>query len=146
MYMMELAGRFRYRFKKNNLKQMNVVCTIEKCPGRITCHAIGSTSIVQVHTFEIGYNHSLDDVASSQPLIKAKRVSKMIDDVIRSTPNYQPCQICKDFVKQHGLRLSYSQAWHLKEKAKEQIYGIPKNYTSYCLGCVRELSKLILEQ
>ena len=25
------------------------------------------------------------------------------------------------------MRLSYSQAWNLKEKAKERIYGIPKN-------------------
>ena len=32
MYMMSLVGRFRYRFKKNNSKQMSVVCTIEKFP------------------------------------------------------------------------------------------------------------------
>ena len=106
---------------------MSVVCTIEKFPWRITCRAIGSANDVQVHTFEIGHNHSLDDVASSQPSITAKRVSKMID-VIHSTPNYQPYQICKDFVKQHGLRFSYNQAWHLKEKRKERINGIPKNY------------------
>ena len=81
--MMSLVGRFWYRFKKNNSKQMSVVFTIEKCPWRITCHAIGSTKVVQFHTFEIVQNLSLDDVASSQPSIRAKRVSKMIDDVIR---------------------------------------------------------------
>ena len=128
VYMMSLARKFRYRFKKKNPKKMSVVCTIEKCPWRITCHAIGSTKVVQVHTFKIGHNHSLDDIASSQPSIRAKHVSKMIGDVIRSTPDYQPRQICKDFVRQHGLRLSYNQAWHLKEKVKELIYGIPKNY------------------
>lgn len=26
------------------------------------------------------------------------------------------------------MRLSYSQAWQLKEKTKERIYGLPKNY------------------
>ena len=128
VYMMSLPGRFLYRFKKNNLKQMSVVFTIEKCPWRITCRPISSSKVVQVHTFKIGHNHSLYDVASSQPSIKDKRVSKMIDDVIRSTLDYQPRQICKDFVRQHGLRLSYNQAWNLKEKAKERIYGIPKNY------------------
>ena len=87
--MMSLEGRFRYRFKNNTLKQMSVVC-IEKCPWRITCHAIGSAKVVQVHTFEISHNHSLDDVVSSQPSIIAKRVSKMIDDVIHFTPDYQP--------------------------------------------------------
>ena len=98
---------------------MSVVCTIEKYPWRIICHAIGSANIVQVHTFEIDHNHSLDDVAFSQPSIRAKRVSKMIDDVIRSTPNNQPCQICKDFVRQQGLRFLNNQAWNLKEKAIE---------------------------
>ena len=77
--MMSLAGRFRYRFKKNNLKQISVVWTIEKCLWRITCCAIGLTNVVQVHTFEISHNHSLDDVTSSQSSIRAKRVSKMID-------------------------------------------------------------------
>ena len=52
----------------------------------------------------------------------------MIDDVIRSIPEYQPCRICNDFVRQHGLQLTYNQAWHLKEKAKEHIYGISKYY------------------
>ena len=125
--MMSLIGRFWYRFKKNNLKQMSVFYTIEKCPWRITCCAIGLAKVVHVHTFEIDHNHSLDDVASSQPSNKTKRVSKMIDDVICSTPNYQPHQIYKYFVRQYGLRLSYNQAWHLNEKAKERIYGIPKN-------------------
>ena len=50
----------------------------------------------------------------------------MIDEVIHSTPDYQPRNICE--VRQQGMRLSYSQEWHLKEKAKERIYGIPKNY------------------
>ena len=56
--MMSLVGRFWYRLKKNNLKQMSIVCTIEKCPWRITCRAISSANVVQVHTFEIGHNHS----------------------------------------------------------------------------------------
>ena len=55
-------------------------------------------------------------------------MSKVNDDVMRSTPDYQAHQICKDFIRQHGLRLLYNQAWNLKEKAKERVYGIPKNY------------------
>ena len=71
VYMMSLVERFQYRFKKNDLKKMSVVCTIEKCSWRITCCAIGSANAVQVHTFEIVHNHSLDDVAFSQPSIRA---------------------------------------------------------------------------
>ena len=125
---MSLAGRFRYRFKRNTPKHMYVICTIEKCPWKITCCALGSTNVVQVHTFHNVHNHSLDNVASSQASIRSNCASMVINEVIRSTPDYQPRQICKDFVRQHGMKLSYSQAWPLKEKAKERIYSIPKNY------------------
>ncbi|RVW73925.1 hypothetical protein CK203_056316 [Vitis vinifera] len=62
---------------------------------------VGDSNIVQVHTFQNLHNHCLEDVALSQPL---------------------------DFVRQHGIQLTYLQAWQLKEKAKERIYGKPKNY------------------
>ena len=39
-----------------------------------------------------------------------------------------PRQICKDFVREHGMHLTYVQAWHIKEKAKERIYDQPKNF------------------
>ena len=116
VYLMSLVGRFQYRFKKNTPQQMSLVCTIENCPWKITCHALGAANVVQVHSLRI-HNHSLDVVASPQPTIRANRVSMVIDDVIRLTPEYQPRQICKDFFRQHGLRLTYNQAWHMKEKA-----------------------------
>ena len=107
---------------------MTVVCTIEDCPWKITACAIGDSNIVQVHTFRNVHNHCLEDVVLSQPLVRSTRASLVIDDVIRSTPEYQPRQICKDFVRQHGIQLTYLQAWQMKEKAKERIYGQPKNY------------------
>ena len=128
VYLMSMACRFRYSFTRNTPKHMTVVCTITQCPWKVTAHAIGDSKIVQVHTFRNVHNHSLEDVSSSQPLIRSNRASLVIDDVIRSTPNYQPSQICKDFVRQHGMQLTYLQAWKMKEKAKEHIYGQPKYY------------------
>ncbi|KAL6323592.1 hypothetical protein AAG906_039183 [Vitis piasezkii] len=107
---------------------MTIVCTIEDCPWKITTRSIGDSNIVQVHTFRNVHNHCLEDVVLSQPLVRSTRASLVIDDVIRSTPEYQPRQICKDFVRQHGIQLTYLQAWQMKEKAKERIYGQPKNY------------------
>ena len=62
---MSLAERFRYRFKRNSMKHMIVVCTIERCPWKITCRALAITNVVQVHRFENSPNYSLDDVVSS---------------------------------------------------------------------------------
>ena len=125
---MSLAGKFRHSFKRNSKKQMTVVCRVDKCPWKITCQAWGSTHIVQVYTFQNVHNHSLEDVASYKPLVRSNWASSVIDNVIQSNPDYYPRQICEDFIKQHGMRLSYCQAWHLKEKAKERIYGLPKIY------------------
>ncbi|RVW15859.1 hypothetical protein CK203_073116 [Vitis vinifera] len=54
---------------------------------------LGDSNIVQVHTFRNVHNHCLEDVALSQPLVRSTRASLVIDDVIRSTPEYQPRQI-----------------------------------------------------
>ena len=107
---------------------MSVICTINGCPWKITCRAIGALDVVQVNTFINHHNHSIDDVVANQPLVRSTRADVVIDDVIRSTLEDQPRQICEDFVCEHRVRLSYCQAWKIKEKAKERIYGFPRNY------------------
>ena len=92
--------RFHYCFKNNSTKHITVVCTVNECSWKVTARAIGESNIVQVHTFQNRHNHSLEDVAACQPLVRSNRASLFIDDVIRSTPDYQPCQICKDFQRQ----------------------------------------------
>ncbi|XP_059596437.1 uncharacterized protein LOC104878009 [Vitis vinifera] len=128
MYLMSIAGRFRYCFKRNSMKHMIVVCTVNECPWKVTSREVGESNIIQVHTFQNLHNHSLGDVVACQPLVRSNHASLLIDDVIRSTPNYQPRQICKDFQRQHGMQLTYFQAWNIKEKANECIYGEPKYY------------------
>ncbi|RVW21733.1 hypothetical protein CK203_108210 [Vitis vinifera] len=115
VYLMSIAGRFRYRFKRNSSH------------------------------FHNHHNHSLEDVAACQPLVRSNRASLLIDDVIQSTPDYQPHQICKDFQRQHGMQLTYLQAWNIKEKANECIYGEPNIITNCCLGCVRKWLQQIQE-
>ncbi|KAL6319998.1 hypothetical protein AAG906_037075 [Vitis piasezkii] len=105
IYLMSLAGKFRYSYKRNSPKHMTVVCTIEDCPWKITCNR--DSNIVQVHTFEMCIT------------IAWKMLSCLAFSEIHS---------CIDFVRQHGIQLTYLQAWQMKEKAKERIYGQPKNY------------------
>ena len=128
VYLMSIAGRFCYCFKRNSTKHMTVVCTVTKCPWKVIARAVGDLNIVQVHTFHNHHNHNLKYVATCQPLMRSNWASLLIDDVIRSTPDYQPRQICKDFQRQHGMQLMYLQAWNIKEKANEHIYGEPKYY------------------
>ncbi|XP_059598679.1 uncharacterized protein LOC132255063 [Vitis vinifera] len=55
----------------------------------------------------------------------------VVEDVFRTTPEYLPRQICKDFERDHGVQLTYNQAWHLKEKTKERVYGSPRASYAY---------------
>ena len=106
---------------------MTVICTVNDCPRKITYRAVGASHLIQVHTFINEHRHIIDDLVSAQPLVRSNRASKVIDDVIQFTPEYIPRKICKDFIWEHGMRLTYLQAWHIKEKVKEIMYGQPKN-------------------
>ncbi|KAL6340013.1 hypothetical protein AAG906_038848 [Vitis piasezkii] len=48
IYLMSVGGRFRYKFKRNCLKHMTVICVVKGCPWKITARAIGRTKIVQI--------------------------------------------------------------------------------------------------
>ena len=64
---------------------MTVLCIVVECPWKITCRAIGSSNVVQVHTFRNFHKHSLEDVSYGQPLVRSTHASLVINNVIRST-------------------------------------------------------------
>ena len=123
---MSVEGHFRYKFKRNYLKHMTVICTVEGCPWKVTTCTVGKTKIVWVDPFRNEHNHFLEDVLVSGPAVCCNQSTTMIDDVIHSNPNYLPHQICKDFHRQYRMQLNYFQPWNLKEKAKERIHGVPQ--------------------
>ena len=51
LYLMSLPRRFRYYYKRNSYKHITVICTVNNCPWKITCHPVGASDVVQVHTF-----------------------------------------------------------------------------------------------
>ena len=128
VYLMSIAWRFQYYYKRDCFKHMTFICTVNGCPWKITCRVVGASHVVQVHTFVNEHRHTVDNLVSSQPLVRCNQASKVIDDAIRCTPENMSRQICKDFVQEHGMHLTYVQAWHIKENAKEIIYGQPKNF------------------
>ena len=80
-------------------------------------------SSCEVHTYQVNHNHIAQDECSSKVKVSSKRGAVVVEDVFRTTLDYLSRQIYKDFEHDHGVQLTYNQAWHLKEKAKERIYG-----------------------
>ncbi|WJZ99969.1 hypothetical protein VitviT2T_018371 [Vitis vinifera] len=126
IYQMSLARRFQYKYKKNSPTHMSVKCSVEDCPWKITTHAVEGNEILRVYTYQVNHNHIAQDECSSKVRVSSKRGVVVVEDVFRTTPEYLPRQICKDFERDHGVQLTYNQAWHLKEKAKEHVYGSPR--------------------
>ncbi|RVW46129.1 hypothetical protein CK203_076182 [Vitis vinifera] len=127
IYQMSLGGRFEYKYKKNSPTHMSVKCSVDGCPWKITAHAVEGNVILRVHTYQVNHNHIAQDECSSKVKVSSKRGAVVVEDVFRTTPDYLPRQICKDFERDHGVQLTYNQAWHLKEMAKERIYGVPRD-------------------
>ena len=67
-----------------------------------------------------------------------------MDDVIRGSPDYLPRKLCKDFVRQYRITLTYSQVWNMKERSKERIHGIPQFLYTCCHDYVIAFLKPIL--
>ena len=106
-------------------------CLVDGCSWRIIANSVGTTKILKVNIFIDVHNHCADVECSSQPSIREMRSARVIEQVIRATPQYLPRQICKDFRSRYGVSLSYKEVWIYKEMAKDRIYGLPEN--SYML-------------
>ncbi|RVX16585.1 hypothetical protein CK203_006028 [Vitis vinifera] len=125
--LIRFRGRFEYKYKKNSPTHMSVKCSVDGCPWKITAHVVEGNVILRVHTYQVNHNHIAQDECSSKVKVSSKRGAVVVEDVFRTTPDYLPRQICKDFERDHGVQLTYNQAWHLKEKAKERIFGVPRD-------------------
>ncbi|RVW28083.1 hypothetical protein CK203_105337 [Vitis vinifera] len=92
----------------------------------ILAHAVEGNEILRVYTYQVNHNHIAQDECSSKVRVSSKRGDVVVEDMFRTIQEYIPRQICKDFERDHGVQLTYNQAWHLKEKAKERLYGSPR--------------------
>ena len=45
IYLMSVEDHFRYKFKRNCLKHMTMICVVEGCPWKVTTHAVRRTKI-----------------------------------------------------------------------------------------------------
>ena len=72
IYLMSLAGLFRYKFKRNSPHRTTIICKFEPYPWKIITRTMGTTPMVQVHTFTNIHNHSVDDASLGYPVVCTK--------------------------------------------------------------------------
>ncbi|XP_031476140.1 uncharacterized protein LOC116247876 [Nymphaea colorata] len=117
-----IAFHFDLRMVKSDRCRVIAKCAKEGCPWRV--HAAkcpgGPTFTIRtlrgVHTCE-GVRNSRHQQAS------VGWVAKSVEARLRDNPRYKPKDILRDIRQQHGVAVSYMQAWRGKERSMAAVHG-----------------------
>jgi len=60
--------------------------------------------------------------------MRAKLLSRLIDDKVRSSMDYLPTEIIKDLELELGLRMTYMQAWKAREYVHLSAMELPVDH------------------
>ncbi|XP_054825662.1 uncharacterized protein LOC129323092 [Prosopis cineraria] len=132
LYKYSLAHRFGYIFVRNNPKKMIVKCNIDGCKWKISAYALGkTTSILCVKKFHNEHMHSAQDNLLLKQKANSRLTSSIIIDAVRGNVEKTSNEIRQDLYKEYGLNLTYRQALRGKDRALEEIHGLPQQ--SYML-------------
>ncbi|XP_010501714.1 PREDICTED: uncharacterized protein LOC104778986 [Camelina sativa] len=117
-----LALRFDLRIVKSDRSRLIAKCSREGCPWRIhvaKCPGVPTFSVRTLngeHTCE-----GLDDLHHHQASVGW--VARSLEARIRDNPQYKPKEILQDIRDEHGVSVSYMQAWRGKERGMAALHG-----------------------
>ncbi|GAA0171383.1 hypothetical protein LIER_25427 [Lithospermum erythrorhizon] len=117
-----IANQFAFKYKKNDTYRLIVKCKAEGCPWRIYASKLATTPLIFIRKMDPTHTCEGSVVTTGQ-LATRSWVASIIKDKVRAFPNYKPKDIVSDIKQEHGIQLTYYQAWRGKEIAKEQLQG-----------------------
>lgn len=117
-----IALHFELRIVKSDRSRFIAKCSKEGCPWRVhvaKCHGGPTFSIRTLnaeHTCE-----GVRDLHHQQASVGW--VARSVESRIRENPQYKPKEILQDIRDQHGVAVSYMQAWRGKERSMAALHG-----------------------
>ncbi|XP_010558587.1 PREDICTED: uncharacterized protein LOC104827178 [Tarenaya hassleriana] len=117
-----IALHFDLRIVKSDRSRFIAKCSKEGCPWRIhvaKCPGVPTFSIRTLngeHTCE-----GVRDLHHQQASVGW--VARSVEARIRDNPQYKPKEILQDIRDQHGVAVSYMQAWRGKERSMAALHG-----------------------
>ncbi|XP_054819001.1 uncharacterized protein LOC129318297 [Prosopis cineraria] len=132
LYKYSLAHRFGYIFVRNSPKKMIVKCNIDGCKWKISAYALRkTTSILCMKKFHNEHMHSAQDNLLLKQKANSRLTSSIIIDAVRGNVEKTSNEIRQNLYKEYRLNLTYRQALREKDRALEEIHGLPQK--SYML-------------
>ncbi|XP_070050182.1 uncharacterized protein [Nicotiana tomentosiformis] len=129
-----VMNKFQFRVKRSSARSYCLICVGDNCTWHFKCTTINESALFKVRKFNSLHTCSLMDNTYMQRKATAMVVGSMV------MPKYADPKIIytlkdiqTDMLSQHGVNLTYMQAWRAKEKALEFLRGHPaKSYS--CLS------------
>lgn len=137
LHKFSLANCFSYKYKKRDNQRVTVKCKIEECKWQIYASKLATTQIVCIKRMVA--DHTCEGSAARNGYRATRSwVGNIIKEKMKACPNYKPKDIVDEIRKEYGIELNYSQAWRMKELAKEQLQGSYKEaYSQLPFYCQR---------
>ena len=117
-----IENTFEYKVLKANKTRYTVICKAEDCAWHLHASSVQGSLLFRIKTYQsehscFGINH--------QGHAQASRafVAKQIADKLKEQPSYRPVDIVKDVQRELGVKITYSKAFNVKERANEMNNG-----------------------
>ncbi|PIA40188.1 hypothetical protein AQUCO_02500113v1 [Aquilegia coerulea] len=117
-----IALHFDLRIVKSDRSRFIAKCSKEGCPWRIhvaKCPGVPTFSVRTLHG-----EHTCEGVRDlHHQQASVGWVARSVEARLRDNPQYKPKEILQDIREQHGVAVSYMQAWRGKERSMAAVHG-----------------------
>ncbi|GMG99891.1 hypothetical protein Nepgr_001731 [Nepenthes gracilis] len=117
-----IAMHFDLRIVKSDRSRFIAKCSKEGCPWRVhvaKCSGVTTFSIRTLHP-----EHTCEGVRNlHHQQASVGWVARSVEARVRENPQYKPKEILQEIRDQHGVAVSYMQAWRGKERSMAALHG-----------------------
>lgn len=117
-----IALHFDLRIVKSDRSRFIAKCFKEGCPWRVHVAKLSGVSTFTIRT--LNSEHTCEGVCNlHHQQASVGWVARSVESRIKDNPQYKPKEILQDIRDQHGVAVSYMQAWRGKERSMAALHG-----------------------
>ncbi|XP_057439600.1 uncharacterized protein LOC130731350 [Lotus japonicus] len=117
-----IAMHFDLRIVKSDRSRFIAKCSKEGCPWRVHVAKCPGVPTFTIRTLQ--GEHTCEGVRNlHHQQASVGWVARSVESRIRDNPQYKPREILQDIRDQHGVAVSYMQAWRGKERSMAALHG-----------------------
>ncbi|XP_073294676.1 uncharacterized protein [Primulina huaijiensis] len=117
-----IALHFEIRIVKSDRSRFIAKCSKEGCPWRVHVAKCPGVPTFTIRTLQ--GEHTCEGVQNlHHQQASVGWVARSVESRVKDNPQYKPKEILQDIRDQHGVAVSYMQAWRGKERSMAALHG-----------------------